>query len=127
MNIVISYTNDKPMYEQIKDGIKQAVFSGEFNNNDMLPSVRQLAKDLNVSMITTKRAYIDLEHEGFVYTVSGKGTFIKLNNISEIQNIRENELINHFSEKVKEIKKFGIEKDKVIKIIDNIFGGSDNE
>lgn len=127
MNIVISYTNDKPMYEQIKDGIKQAVFSGEFNNNDMLPSVRQLAKDLNVSMITTKRAYIDLEHEGFVYTVSGKGTFIKLNNISEIQNIRENELISHFSEKVKEIKKFGIEKDKVIKIIDNIFGGSDNE
>lgn len=127
MNIVISYTNDKPMYEQIKEGIKQSVFSGEFKNNDMLPSVRQLAKDLNVSMITTKRAYIDLEHEGFVYTVSGKGTFIKLNNITEIQNIRENELISHFSEKVKEIKKFGIEKDKVIKIIDKIFGGSDNE
>ena len=49
MNIVISYTNDKPMYEQIKDGIKQAVFAGEFAKNNMLPSVRQLAKDLNVS------------------------------------------------------------------------------
>jgi len=127
MNIIISYTNDKPMYEQIEDGIKQAIFNGEFKNNDMLPSVRQLAKDLNVSMITTKRAYIDLEHEGFLYTVSGKGTFIRLNNLSEIQNLREKEMLENFTEKVKEIKQADIKKSKIIKIIDNIFGGNDNE
>lgn len=127
MNIVISYTNDKPMYEQIKDGIKQSIFKGEFKNNDMLPSVRQLAKDLNVSMITTKRAYIDLEHEGFVYTVSGKGTFIKLDNLSEIQDIRQKNILDSFSEKVKEIKQADIKKGKVISIIDEIYGGSNNE
>ncbi|MCM1525585.1 MAG: GntR family transcriptional regulator [Ruminococcus sp.] len=65
------------MYEQIKEAVRRAVFSGELRENTMLPSVRQLAADLNVSTITTKRAYSDLEQEGVIYTAPGRGTFIK--------------------------------------------------
>ena len=74
MKINISYTSDKPMYEQIEDCIRQAALSGELENNHPLPSVRQLAADANVSTITVKRAYSDLEREGILYTISGKGT-----------------------------------------------------
>ena len=127
MNIRISYNSEKPMYEQIKDGIKQAIYSGEFKNNDILPSVRNLAKDLNVSMITTKRAYTDLEFEGFIYTVSGKGTFIKIDSFSEIQKARENELIDEFQKATEKIKNSGFSKNEIIKIIEKVFGGYDNE
>lgn len=65
------------MYEQIKDAVRNAILNGDLAENSMLPSVRQLAADLNVSAITTKRAYSDLEHEGLIYTSSGKGTFVR--------------------------------------------------
>lgn len=68
---------DKPMYEQIKESIRRAVFDGELADNELLPSVRQLAAQLNVSAITVKRAYTDLEHEGMIYTSAGKGTFVR--------------------------------------------------
>ena len=127
MNIKISYSSDKPMYEQIKDGIKQAIYNGEYSNNDVLPSVRQLAKDLDVSMITTKRAYSDLEFEGFIYTVSGKGTFIKIDDFSQIKSARENELLSQFEDVINKMHKAKISKKKLQEAIEKIFGGYDNE
>lgn len=121
MNITISYTSEKPMYEQIEDGIRKAIYDGELKNHEMLPSVRQLAKDLNVSAITTKRAYIDLEHEGLVYTISGKGTFVKLDNIEALQTNRENEALEEFEKVTEESKKIGISKNKLLEIIEKIF------
>ncbi|MDP4178368.1 MAG: GntR family transcriptional regulator, partial [Bacillota bacterium] len=76
MKINIDYNSDLPMYEQIKTCIKENILSGKLNYQDPLPSVRQLAKELDVSTITIKRAYIDLEHDGFIYTLSGRGTFV---------------------------------------------------
>lgn len=127
MKIDIRYNCDKPMYEQIKDGIKQAIYSGQLKNNDVLPSVRQLAKDLNVSMITTKRAYTDLEYEGFTYTISGKGTFIKIDNINEIQTARQNELISEYESVTEKMKKSDVEKTILIKTIEKVYGGNNNE
>lgn len=127
MKIDIRYNCDKPMYEQIKDGIKQAVYSGQLKNNDVLPSVRQLAKDLNVSMITTKRAYTDLEFEGFIYTISGKGTFIKIENLSEIQTARKKELLDEFEAVSEKMKKAEVSKNVLKEIVDKIYGGNDNE
>lgn len=121
MNITISYNSDKPMYEQIEDGIKKAIYEGELKNHEMLPSVRQLAKDLNVSAITTKRAYIDLEHEGFVYTISGKGTFVKLDSIDEINTNRQREAIGQLENMLFECEKIGIKKDKIIDIVNEIY------
>jgi GntR family transcriptional regulator len=77
MRIVLSYQSSVPIYEQIKEQIKASVLSGELPENELLPSIRQLARDLKVSVITTTRAYNDLEIEGFVQTVPGKGCYVR--------------------------------------------------
>lgn len=76
MKLVISNRSGVPIYEQIKEQIKEAIFSGELEENEQLPSIRHLAKDLKISVITTTRAYNDLEEEGFVVSVQGKGSFV---------------------------------------------------
>lgn len=73
MEIVISNSGSVPIYEQIEAQIKDAILSGELAPGELLPSIRSLANDLRVSVITTKRAYADLEELGFVVTVQGKG------------------------------------------------------
>ncbi len=77
MRIVLSYQSSIPIYEQIKEQIKSSVLSGELSEDELLPSIRQLARDLKVSVITTTRAYNDLELEGFLQTVPGKGCYVK--------------------------------------------------
>lgn len=98
MNIVISNTTGIPIYEQIKEQIKNEIFNGELNEGELLPSMRQLAKDLQISVITTMRAYNDLEQEGFIVSVQGKGCYIKPKNpdLLKEQKLREIEenLIN---------------------------------
>ncbi len=76
MRIIISNTSGKPIYEQIKDQIKEAILSDELSEGEPLPSIRQLAKDLKISVITTTRAYTDLEQEGFIAIQQGKGCFV---------------------------------------------------
>ena len=73
MRIIITNTSGKPIYEQIKEQIKEAILSDELSEGDMLPSIRQLARDLKISVITTTRAYTDLEQEGFIAIQQGKG------------------------------------------------------
>ena len=77
MRIVLAYQSAIPIYEQIKEQIKVSVLSGELPENELLPSIRQLARDLKVSVITTTRAYNDLEIEGFIQSVPGKGCYVK--------------------------------------------------
>lgn len=77
MRIVLSYQSSIPIYEQIKEQIKASILSGELAEGMQLPSIRQLARDLKVSVITTTRAYSDLELEGFLQTVPGKGSYVK--------------------------------------------------
>ena len=76
MDIVISNSGGAPIYEQISSQIKAQIISGELMEGDLLPSIRALAKELRISVITTKRAYEELEREGYVLTVAGKGTFV---------------------------------------------------
>lgn len=76
MKIVISNSSGLPIYEQIKEQVKTAILSNEIIEGDVLPSIRLLAKDLKISVITTTRAYADLEQEGFVTNVQGKGCYV---------------------------------------------------
>ena len=76
MDILISNSCGRPIYQQIYDQIKTAILSGELREGDMLPSIRALAKDLRLSVITTKRAYEELEQGGYIYTAAGKGCFV---------------------------------------------------
>ena len=80
MHIYIDNKSGAPIYDQIKTQIKAQIMGGELSADEMLPSIRGLAKDLRISFITTKRAYDDLEAEGFLYTVPGKGCFVAARN-----------------------------------------------
>ena len=77
MNIIITNNSDKPIYDQIKEQIKEMILSGELKEGDALPSMRLLAKELRISIITTKRAYEELERDGYIESYTGKGSFVK--------------------------------------------------
>ncbi|MBR4947775.1 MAG: GntR family transcriptional regulator [Clostridiales bacterium] len=77
MDIIISNSSGVPIYEQIEEQIKNQIMTGELSAGENLPSMRVLAKELKISIITTKRAYEDLERDGFIESVMGKGTFVK--------------------------------------------------
>ncbi|HFL3828455.1 TPA: GntR family transcriptional regulator [Clostridioides difficile] len=76
MKIIVSNSSNEPIYEQISNQIKGMILKGELNEGERLPSIRGLAKDLQISVITTKRAYDELEKEGFIETMQGKGSFV---------------------------------------------------
>ncbi|ADH61753.1 transcriptional regulator, GntR family [Thermoanaerobacter mathranii subsp. mathranii str. A3] len=80
MNIIISNSSEEPIYEQIVRQIKEAILKGELEEGELLPSIRNLAKELQISVITTKRAYDELEKEGFIATIPGKGTYVAAQN-----------------------------------------------
>lgn len=85
MDIIISNSSGRPIYEQITGQIKNSIITGALNAGDALPSMRLLAKELRISVITTKRAYEDLEREGFIETVAGKGSFVAQKNMEFIR------------------------------------------
>ena len=85
MDIIISNSSEKPIYEQISSQIKGLIMNGELKEGDALPSIRLIAKELKVSVITTKRAYSDLESEGFIETIAGKGSFVATRNMELIK------------------------------------------
>lgn len=85
MNIIISNSSGQPIYDQISSQIKAKIITGELNEGDALPSMRLLAKELRISVITTKRAYEELERDGFITTVTGKGSFVASKNVDFIK------------------------------------------
>ena len=98
MNIIISNASNLPIYEQIYTQIKNAVLISDLSEGDALPSIRQLAKDLRISVITTKRAYDELERDGFVYTVAGKASYVAAKNTGIIREGQLKEIEEHMRE-----------------------------
>ena len=85
MNIILSNSSGVPIFEQIENAIKEAIFSNELKEEDMLPSVRSLANDLKISFLTVKRAYDELEQAGYIKTIQGKGSYVAPKNIELIR------------------------------------------
>ena len=104
MNIILSNSSSLPIYEQLKNSIKQAIFSNELKEEDMLPSVRVMANDLKISFLTVKRAYDELEQEGYIKTIPGKGSFIAPKNLDLIKEEKLKE-IQDYIEKIYDISK----------------------
>jgi GntR family transcriptional regulator len=102
LDIVISNVCNQPIYEQIYTQIKNSIISGELSEGDMLPSIRSLAKDLRISVITTKRAYDELEKQGYINTIPGKGCYVAKRNFEVI---REEYLkkIEEYMQKISEL------------------------
>nr|WP_330392701.1 GntR family transcriptional regulator [Anaerocolumna jejuensis] len=121
VDIIISNSSGKPIYEQITMQIKNMIMSGELRPGDSLPSMRLLAKELRISVITTKRAYEDLERDGFITTLVGKGSFVSETN-TEIMKEEQYRTIEEFLQKAAEIaKKSGIKLEELHQILDMIF------
>ena len=97
MEIIIRNTTNQPIYEQICAQIKAQIIAGKLSPGEALPSIRALAKDLRISVITTKRAYDELEAEGFLYTVAGKGCFVAEKNLQLVREGRLKELEAHLA------------------------------
>ncbi len=102
MKILISNSTGKPIYEQIVTQIKNLIIAGELKEGDVLPSIRTLAKELRISVITTKRAYEELESEGFIHTMQGKGSFVAGRNLELIRE-EQLRLIEHDLQKAVDV------------------------
>ncbi len=118
MNIFIKNSGGEPIYEQIYAQIKLAIISGELKTDELLPSIRNLAKDLRVSVITTKRAYEELERDGYIYTSPGKGCFVSKQNIQlrreeSLQKIEEHLRLAHEIARTS-----GISRDELLEIFE---------
>jgi len=123
LNIIIVNSAEVPIYGQIMNQIKSAILSGELNEGDVLPSVRGLAKDLNVSVITTRKAYEGLEAEGFTINMTGKGSFIAPKNMELLRETRLMDIEKKLTEIIEYAKPVGISSEDLKKIIDELSGG----
>ena len=121
MNINISNTSTIPLYEQIQTQIKSQILNGSLQQGEGLPSIRNLAKELKVSIITTKRAYEELEKEGFIETVVGKGTFVSNQNTERLKEITLYNLENKLEEIIKQAKSAGITLEEGLEIFKSIY------
>ena len=121
MNINISNTSTIPLYEQIQTQIKSQILNGSLQAGDGLPSIRNLAKELKVSIITTKRAYEELEKDGFIETVIGKGTFVSNQNTERLKEITLYNLENKLEEIIKQSKSAGITLEEGLEIFKSIY------
>ena len=101
MNILIDNKSSAPIYEQICAQLKAQIISGALREDELLPSIRSLAKDLRISVITTKRAYDELEREGFLYTVAGKGCFVAPKNVELLREEHLKAIEGHLAEAVR--------------------------
>lgn len=113
MDIIISNSSNSPIYEQITAQIKNLILNGTLNEGDALPSMRLLAKELRVSVITTKRAYEELEREGFIVSFTGKGSFVNTKNTELIKEEQLRRVEESLSNAISIAKSSGITKDEI--------------
>ena len=121
MNININNSSTVPLYEQIQNQIKAQILNGTLTPGEGLPSIRNLAKELKVSIITSKRAYEELEKEGFIETVTGKGTFVAKQNTERMKEIMLYEIENKLEEIIKQAKSVGVSLEEGIEIFKSIY------
>ena len=121
MNFIISNNSETPIYEQIKREIKNAISQNELKESEALPSVRNLAKDLRISVLTVKKAYDELEQEGYIKTVQGKGSFV----IPRNQELIKEELLKNIEKHIEEIIKISkltdISKTEIIELFEYLY------
>ncbi len=120
MEIIISNSTSKPIYEQITSQIKQMIMSGELKSGESIPSMRSLAKSLHISVITVQKAYEDLQKDGFIETTVGRGSFVRADNKEYIQEEKQREIESCLQKAIELSKENGISLSKLIELL-NIF------
>jgi GntR family transcriptional regulator len=117
VRVVISNASSDPIYEQIARQIRVQIFSGELSEGDLLPSIRALARDLQISVITTKRAYEELEREGLLNTVGGKGTFVAAQNPQLLREKKLEAVERKLAEAVDQARLLGVEPEQLSEML----------
>lgn len=121
MNIIISNSSGQPIYDQISSQIKNLIITGELKEGDALPSMRTLAKELRISVITTKRAYEELERDGFITSVTGKGSFVAGKNMEFIREEHLRRIEERMQEIVELSKTCGLELNELVQMLSLFF------
>lgn len=121
MDIIISNSSGKPIYEQITIQLKQMILSGTLKPHDPLPSMRLLAKELRISVITTKRAYEDLEKDGFIYSVVGKGSFVADTNHELLREEQLKQIEEHLERAVETANRMNVSQQEVMGMLQMLF------
>ena len=120
MNVLIDNKSGIPIYDQIYSQIKCQIISGALKENEILPSIRGLAKDLRISFITTKRAYDELEKDGFIYTIPSKGCYVAPKNVELLREENLKKIEKHIDEIVKLANSCNLSKQDIIEMINFI-------
>lgn len=121
MKIIISNSSKEPIYEQITNQIKSLILAGELQEGAALPSIRQLAKDLQISVITTKRAYEELEKAGFIYSIVGKGSFVAEQNAEMIKEKRMKVIEEQLSAVITNSREIGLSLDELLQLLKMLY------
>lgn len=125
MDIILTNAGGQPIYDQIVSQIKAQILSGKLKEGDALPSLRTLAKDLRISVITTKRAYEELEREGFIVSLTGKGSFVAGANTELIREEHQRRLEDHLREAVSLSHLCGLDLDGLTSILSMLYKEED--
>lgn len=118
LNIIIRNSSGQPIYDQIYEQLRAQIVSGALPEGEMLPSIRGLAKELRISVITTKRAYEELERDGFIYTVAGKGCFVAARNLELVREDHLRKIEEHLSAAVSLARQAGISRGELDRMLD---------
>ena len=124
MNLIINHTSMQPVYEQIVCQIKDKIIHGELIEETLLPSVRTLAKDIKVSALTVKKAYDQLEAEGFVVTVHGKGSFVACANQAQMLEEKKKEVEAEFEQTIRKARSCGMEDKEIQELFEIVLEDS---
>lgn len=117
MDILIDNKSGAPIYEQIYSQIKSQIIIGALKENDMLPSIRGLAKDLRISFITTKRAYEELEKEGFIYTIKAKGCYVAAKNVELLREENLKKIEEHIEQIVQLAASCNLSRENIFEMV----------
>ncbi|WP_305209546.1 GntR family transcriptional regulator [Dubosiella newyorkensis] len=123
MDIIITMRSDKPIYEQIESQLREMIVSQMLKAGDPIPSMRALAKDLHISLITVKKAYENLSRDGLIETIVGKGSFVASLNTEQLKEEKQREIEALLSKACQEAKAAGIRKDTLKELIDILYEG----
>lgn len=127
MRIIISNSSSTPIYEQIKNAIINQIMDEDLKEDEALPSIRALAQDIKISVMTIKKAYDELESEGYIVSRQGKGTFVAPKNSELVKEQAQKDIEKYLEKMIDIAKNFNISKDELIELLNIFYGDDENE
>ena len=123
MHLIISNSSSVPIYEQIKEQIIEQIMNDELKEDEMLPSIRSLSKDIKISLMTIKKAYDQLESDGYILSIAGKGTFVASRNSNLVKEHAQKEIEDNIQKAIELAVRYDISKDEIIDLVNMLYEG----